>query len=391
MKTYRVLHVMSGYGGGVASHVRNIILGTDPAKLQIDIAAFTDFPASYRQEVEKKGGNVYVLDNVRIKILPRCINQFAKIVRQGGYDAVHLHVTDIPAVYFSAIARRQGIKRIIVHAHISSRPDEHTLMGTFKYALFRKITVLSATDLASCSKWASKFRFGEKYVRQNRIMHIPNSIDSKRYFSEWTAKDADALKQELGIEPDVLVVGHVGYFGYQKNHPFMLQIIQQLQKTGIRFVWLFIGTGPEEAQIQQQARDLGLSENIRFLGRREDVDHLYKIMDVSILPSHYEGLPTVAIESQAAGTPILVSDAITDECDMKMGIFQRLSLEENLSVWVDALVNSHKGNTQIPAAARAQQIRKLGFTMEAAAELYFQFIAGKVKFYNLGEPIDVHV
>lgn len=390
MKTYRVLHVMSGYGGGVASHVRNILLGTDPAKIQIDIAAFTDFPESYRQEVEKKGGKVYVLHNVRIKILHKCVRQFAEIVRQGAYDAVHLHVTDIPALYFSAIARMQGVQRIIVHAHISSRPDEHTLAGTLKYGLYRKITVLSATDLASCSKLASQFRFGEKYVRQNRIMHIPNSIDSKRYFSDWPAKDTAARRQELGIEPDALVVGHVGYFGYQKNHPFMLRIIEQMQKKGVKFVWLFIGTGPDEAKIRQMASERGLSDNIRFLGRREDVDCLYKSMDVSILPSRYEGLPTVAIESQAAGTPILVSDAITNECDMKMGIFQRLPLEADLSVWIDALLRMQKGKEEIPAAARAQQIRKLGFTMEAAAELYFQFIAGKVKSYNLGEPIDVH-
>lgn len=390
MKIYRVLHVMSGYGGGVASHVRNIIRGTDPAKLQIDIAAFTDFPESYRQEVEKKGGNIYVLNNVRIKILPRCIKQFSEIVGQGAYDAVHLHVTDIPAVYFSAIARMKGIKRIIVHAHISSRPDEHTLLGILKYTLFRKITVLSATDLASCSKLASKFRFGEKYVRQNRVMHIPNSIDSKKYFSEWTEKDDIALRQELGIEPDALVVGHVGYFGYQKNHSFMLRIIQQMKKMDVKFVWLFIGIGPDEEKIRQMAIDLGLSENVRFLGRREDVDRLYKIMDVSILPSRYEGLPTVAIESQAAGTPILVSDAITDECDMKMGIFQRLSLDEEVSTWANTLIKNRKGKEQIPIETRAQQIGRLGFTMEAAAELYFQFIAGNIKYYNLGAPIDVH-
>lgn len=80
---------------------------------------------------------------------------------------------------------------------------------------------------------------------------------------------------------------------------------------------------------------MGIIERCRFLGRRNDVNKLFQLMDVSILPSHYEGLPTVAIESQAAGTPIVVSTAVTEEIDMGMGLVTRVSLDESMDVWVE--------------------------------------------------------
>lgn len=388
MRKYRILHVMSGYGGGVASHVINIIHGMDNKKMCIDIAAFTDYPDYYRKEVEKSGGKIYRLTNVRVKDIWGCIIQFSNIIQKGNYDVVHLHVTDLPALYFSTLSRLNGIKRIIVHAHISSRPDENTLVGHLKYALFRKITVLAATDLASCSKIASSFRFGEKYTNNHRVMHIPNSIDTDKYFDEIPNDSIIQLREEIGIEADDLVIGHVGYFGYQKNHPFMLQLIQKLKHKGIKFVWLFVGDGPDLTSIKNMAREMGISEHIRFLGRRSDVERLYRVMDIAILPSHYEGLPTVAVEAQAAGTPIVVSDAVTDECDMKLGIFYRLPLQD-ISTWADAIIGIGKNKKRIPASTRFEQIDKLGFTLTRAADLYYRFINGEIKSYDLGDSIRV--
>lgn len=390
MKKYRVLHVMSGYGGGVSSHVRNIINGMDPSKVVIDVAGFTDYPDFFVKEVQAKEGQVFRLKNVRLKCLAECTKEYTCIVREGHYDAVHLHITDVPEMYFSLLSRFAGIKRIIVHAHISSRPDADKPLSKIKYSFFRWLTVLMATDLASCSKLASTFRYGKKYVRENKIMHIPNSIDAERYGIPLSAEQYRALMEELDIPTASTVIGNVGYFGYQKNHPFMLKLIKRMKERKIPFVWIFIGIGPDFEKIKNDAEKMNISDSIRFLGRRNDVDRLYQFMDVSVLPSHYEGLPTVTIETQAAGTPTVISDTITDETDMRMGLVDRLSLDDSLDSWIDTIMaaaQKKKPNAQ----ERIAQIEKMFFTAPTAANLYAAFIAGKIKYYNLGDGIELHI
>ncbi len=388
MEKFKVLHIMPGFGGGISSHVRNIIGGADPKKIMIDVAGFTGYPDFFRDEVEKKGGKTIELNNVRVNKIYKCISQYKKILLEGDYDAVHLHLTDVQAAYFSFLSRLYGIKRIIVHAHIADQPNTENPLVKLKYSLYRKLTICAATDLASCSKIASSFRFGQEYVDRKRIMHIPNSINVDKYGHEIGDTEKQNLKDSLDISDDALILGNVGYFGYQKNHPFMLELASEMKKRGIKFVWLFIGVGHDFEQIKKNAQEMDLLDSVRFLGRRNDVDKLFQIMDVSILPSHYEGLPTVAIESQAAGTPIVVSDTVTHEIDMGLGLVIRLSLIDSMDKWIEKIQESAQRD-RIPCETRIKQIETLFFTASTAAKLYTEFIVGNIKYYNLGDKIEI--
>lgn len=299
-----------------------------------------------------------------------------------------MHLTDFQAAYFSMLSRLCGVHRVIVHAHIADQPNTSNPLVRIKYECFKFLTKAVATDYASCSKIASAFRFGQKCVDQRKIMHIPNSIDVSKYESEITESEKAALMKELDIEPNTMVLGNVGYFGYQKNHPFMINLIAKMKEDNLNFVWIFVGAGRDFEFIQNQAKEMGIIERCRFLGRRNDVNKLFQLMDVSILPSHYEGLPTVAIESQAAGTPIVVSTAVTEEIDMGMGLVTRVSLDESMDVWVEAIKRA--AGMEIPTVEdRIKQIDSLFFTASSAAKLYTAFIEGKIKSYNLSEKIEL--
>lgn len=195
-----------------------------------------------------------------------------------------------------------GIKRKIVHAHIADQQGSEKALFKIRKKINQILTVSSATDLASCSKLSSEFRFGKKYVDENRVMHIPNSINATNYFEKISEDEIAKYREEFKIKEGQLIIGHVGFFGYQKNHPFMFKIARRLKERGVDFVWLFIGTGYNFDEYVHLAEIMGLGDCVRFLGRRNDVCALYKIMNVSVLASFFEGLPTVTIETQAAGT-----------------------------------------------------------------------------------------
>lgn len=193
----RVLHIMPGFGGGISSHVRNIIRGVDKEKIIIDVAGFTDYPDFFIEEVKAKGGQTFHLRNVRVKSIMACVGEYISILRTNKYDAVHLHLTDFQAAYFSMLSRLCGVHRVIVHAHIADQPNTSNPLVRIKYECFKFLTKAVATDYASCSKIASAFRFGQKCVDQRKIMHIPNSIDVSKYESEITESEKAALMKEL--------------------------------------------------------------------------------------------------------------------------------------------------------------------------------------------------
>ena len=377
----RVLHIMPGFGGGISSHVRNIIRGIDSSKLVIDVVSFTDYPKDFVREVEMKGGKTYTLSNVRFKSILLNINEYKNIIRENKYDAVHMHLTDIQAVYFSVLSSLLGVKRKIVHAHIADVQKNNGFLFFINHTISRYLTVVSATDLASCSSMASEFRFGRKYVDHNKIMHIPNSIIPEKYFFKLSNEEKNKYYDELNIKEGQLVIGHVGFFGYQKNHPFIFKLAQYM-KDKYDCVWIFIGTGYNFEKYVELAKSMGITEYTRFLGRRDDVNKLYKIMNVTILPSFFEGLPTVTIETQAAGTATVISDTITEETDMGLNMIERISLNSNLDIWADAIIKS--ANKPLPNdMERLQAIKSKNFTCETSANLYLKFLYGQISHYEL--------
>lgn len=379
-KAIKVLHIIPGFGGGISSHVRNMVNGIDKNKVIIDVAGFTSYPNDFVQEVQAKGGRTITLNNVRMKNLFFCIDQYRKILKEGEYDAVHIHMGDVQAFYFSFLAALFGIKRRIVHAHIADAKDSNGMFFTIKQHFNQFLTVSMATDLASCSKISSIFRYGEKRI--NHVMHIPNSINAEQYFQEMSYEDKKSLKKSLGILGNKIVIGHVGFFGYQKNHPFMFKIAKRLKERKINFVWLFIGDGYNYEEYAKQVKDMDLADCVKLLGRRDDVCNLFKIMDVSVLASFFEGLPTVTIETQAAGTPTVISDTITDETDMGLGMIRRLSLDDSLDTWCNAIIEL-SSMVSPPKEFRKYNIEKRAFTTTTAAQLYMKFLRKEIRYYQL--------
>lgn len=386
-KRKKVLHLIPGFGGGISSHVRNIINNINSTDVSIDVAGFTNYPDFFQNEIKKHGGKAFVLKNVRLKCIYSCISEYILIVKNGNYDAIHIHMTDIQASYFSVLSRLAGVNRIIVHAHIADQPNSNSILFKIKKFIYQKLTVSVATDLASCSKISSEFRFGSRIVKNNKVMHIPNSIDIGKYTEFLDGEKKRMYYKEFNISPNKLIIGHVGYFGYQKNHEFMLNIIKRMKERKIDCIWIFIGTGHDFENIKLLADSMKISDMIRFLGRRNDVNKIYQIMNVSILPSHYEGLPTVVIESQMAGVPTIISDSITNETEMGLGMITRLSLSAPIDIWIDEIVKSSYKSI-VPVEERIKALEEKCFTAEKAAELYVKFIKKEITTHNLGDKID---
>jgi glycosyltransferase involved in cell wall biosynthesis len=117
----------------------------------------------------------------------------------------------------------------------------------------------------------------------------------------------DETRRVLGIPPERFTVGWMGRMTGVKRTGDVLLAFKQLRERGVDACLCMVGDGPERDQLEQRAHALGIMRDTLFLGYQEDVARFYAAFDAMILPSGNEGTPVSAIESLAAGRPVVAT------------------------------------------------------------------------------------
>jgi len=94
-----------------------------------------------------------------------------------------------------------------------------------------------------------------------------------------------------------------------KNHALLLQTVALLRESGRDVSLTLVGDGPLRGALEERARELGISERVRFAGRRTDTAAFYRDCDLFVLLSDYEGMPMSIIEAMASGLPVVATRA----------------------------------------------------------------------------------
>ena len=198
---------------------------------------------------------------------------------------------------------------------------------------------------------------------------LNNAIDTDLY--TYNKEKADKVKKEFGIE-NKFVVGHVGRFNYPKNHKFIIDVFNEVQKVKEDSVLMLIGDGDLRHEIEQKVRDLGLSDKVIFTGVRSDVNDLMQGMDVFLFPSIYEGLPVTMVEAQASGIKCIISDKVPLECKMTKNV-EVVKLEESPQNWAEEVLKYEKYERQ----NTKEEIVKANFDIKANAKYLQEFYLNK--------------
>jgi glycosyltransferase involved in cell wall biosynthesis len=142
-------------------------------------------------------------------------------------------------------------------------------------------------------------------VPEGRIRPVANGVDTDRF---WPGTDRRAARSALGLPPDGVFIGMVGRLSEEKGPDQLLEAFSVMGVTAERTHLVFVGDGPMEPSLRMRAQELGLVGCVHFLGRREDVERVYRVLDILALPSLTEGLPLTVLEASACGVPIVATD-----------------------------------------------------------------------------------
>lgn len=367
----RVLEVgMTRNWGGLETYLMQQFRHLDPARVHYDFVNITgEYDICFQQEIADAGSEIYSVCSRHRNPLRHYREWYQLLARHAGaYDAIVLNTNSLEYVYPLVAAKRFGIPRRVIHSHNSGFENA---IGTARRALIamnRRLLRASATDYLACSEAAGCWMFGEK--TPFHVVH--NAIDTAAYRPD--AARRASVRAALGVH-DALVLGHVGRFSYQKNHDFLLDIFAAVHAKHPDAVLLLVGDAVGDTTFldaaHEKAERLGLSENVRFLGLRSDVPDLMQAMDAFLLPSHFEGLPLVGVEAQAAGLPCYVSDAVSRELAMTDGMhFLPLGRVED---WADAIL----GDAGQPRRDTSEAIRRAGYDIEAETRKMEEFFCSK--------------
>ena len=340
--------------GGAETMVMNYYRHIDRTKVQFDFLVHREQRGAYDDEIERMGGRIYRM----CPIYPQNFSRYKRDLRaffraHPEYKIIHSHMSELGYFAFRE-AERQGVPVRICHAHNAPHGfDVKMIMRTY----FKKRMMPYLTHLFMCGEESGKWLYGEK--NKSRFIMLNNAIDAALY--SFDASKREKMRQQLGLT-DELVIGHVGRFNPQKNHPFLLDVFAALLKKESDAVLLLVGGGDDMPEIQAKAEALGITERVRFLGVRSDVADLIQAMDVFVFPSLYEGLGIAVVEAQAAGLPCVVSDTIPHEAYLTDLVdSEKLSAPEEK--WAEKILALRA----VPRTDRHEEIAAHGFDISTEA------------------------
>lgn len=328
----RVLQVIRHMNvGGAETFIMNLYRNIDRSKVQFDFLVFGN--GVFDEEISKLGGKIYYLKYITDIGQIKFTKQLMDFFNNNTYNIIHSHIDQVSGIILE-VAKKCKIQLRIAHSH-STKNSNGIIGSLYKCYLQSKITK-NANILLACGKDAAKWLYKGK---ANKALIINNGIEIEKFI--YSQEKRLKIRNELKINDNTFVIGHIGRFSKVKNHKFLIEIFEEYLKYNCNSILLLVGTGELQDEIKKLVNEKKIDDKVNFLGLRDDVDYLYDAMDCLVFPSLYEGMSITMIEAQVSGLNILASNNIDKSIDISNNIHW-CDLKNNAEIWSNEIVKIGK-------------------------------------------------
>lgn len=348
----RVLYLNRIWAMGGATSVISLILPNLPSTIEI-IHACYDAPGGaddeYRQSLLCQGQRV--LDECiswsGMRDWFQVLRTIDGLVKKYDIDLIHTHENQSNTLV--GLHRRRWPCACVATAY---GWWEVNLKLSAYYALERRFALPRFERVTTVSE-DMKHKLTGGGVPAAQIRVIPTGMDVTRF--AYTG-DRHRARAAQGLGAEDIVIGTVSRLAPEKGHGVLLHAASRLVGRYPNLRILIVGIGPERSDIEALSRELALQDRIKFTGFYGDLVEAYAMMDIFALPSVLEeGFPTVTMEAQAAGLPVVASDIggtrETVEKDTT-GFLAAPRSPESLAAQLDKLLADRELRLTMAAAAR---------------------------------------
>jgi glycosyltransferase involved in cell wall biosynthesis len=297
--------------GGPAIHVVNLTAGLDPVRYQPLLVAGTE------NEAEGSMLDFALFHGVRPTVIPEIVTAFSLaprdaralvklyiLIRREKPHIVHTHTAK--AGFLGRVAARLAGVPVIVHTfhgHVL-----HGYYGPMKNELLRRVeqSLAWVTDrLVTVSEQVKNELVGYGIAKAEKISVVPLGFDLDPFLNSHAQQGE--FRREMGLSDEHKLVGIVGRIFPIKNHALFLESAARIaaQEPAARFV--VVGDGVFRPNLENQARELGITDRVLFTGWRRDLPRIYADLNVLVVSSDNEGTPVSAIEAMASSCPVVAT------------------------------------------------------------------------------------
>ncbi len=230
-------------------------------------------------------------------------SKMVDVVRYEKLDLLHVHYA-IPHATSAVLARQ------ILDEQALPVPIVTTLHGTDitivgqdpSFAPVVTYSINQSDGVTAVSDFLRRETF-DHFDIVNEIEVIPNFIDTDRFHR----LNKEHFKRALCPNGEKVMV-HVSNFRPIKNAAHVVEVFHRLRQEGLPVKLLMVGDGPDRAPSEHLARELGVYDDVRFLGKQDPVEEILSIADVFMMPSGSESFGLAALEAMACSVPAICSD-----------------------------------------------------------------------------------
>lgn len=225
------------------------------------------------------------------------------VVLTHDLDVLHVHyaIPHASTAYFAKQILKSAGKNIPFITTLHG--TDITLVGkdpTYKPVVTFSISESDAVTAVSHNLREETYR---NFDIRKEIEVIPNFVDLRRF----QQKDKDHFKKMLAPNGE-RILAHTSNFRKIKRVPDVVKTFARVREK-MPSKLLMIGDGPERQHAEELARCLGVFNDVRFLGKQDQMDEILSIADLFLLPSEYESFGLAALEAMACGVPVISSNA----------------------------------------------------------------------------------
>lgn len=224
------------------------------------------------------------------------------VVKNNHLDLLHVHYA-IPHASAAYMAKQILAEQGITIPFITTlHGTDITLVGKDKtYAPVVSFSINQSDAITAVSNNLKEETYANFKI-EKEIDVIYNFVDIDRF----TRKPIDAFKKAIAPDGEKVIL-HASNFRKVKRIADVVYTYNQIKKH-IPSKLLLVGDGPERHMAEELCRELGIFDETRFVGKQQDMEEIYAIADLFLLPSEYESFGLAALEAMAAGAPVIATN-----------------------------------------------------------------------------------
>lgn len=286
-----------------------------------------------------------------------------RILRREKFDIIHTHTPKGALLgQWAALLARVPTRVHTIHGlyfPATMRPERRWV-----YVLLERISLAFSHYNFSQNPEDIPVAIDEHIVAADRIELVGNGIALERFDpAKISAERRAELRAELGFDDHHVVIGMVGRLVAEKGYLDAFEAIRRLSAHTPQARFVFIGGFEDkpDAIAPNILADYGIEGVARFLGHRRDVENLYAVMDIFMLPSHREGWPRSVMEAAAMAKPCVVTNirGCRQTVDHEVtGLIVPPHDPEALAAALERLIASPSECALMGQAARAKALRE---------------------------------